>query len=180
MSWLNEVGEVLQRYGGPAPTQGPADVAADFEKFAAHAPQSSLGSGLAAAFRSPNTPPFSQMISGLFERSDPQQRAGILNQLIAAAGPSGSGVIGQLVRQLSGGSSQPQTPSGQPTMTPQQAQQVQPAVLNDLASHAEKNDPSIVDRAGEFYAQHPKLVQGLGAAALALIMSHVSQQHARA
>ena len=184
MSWLNEVGEVLQRYGGAPAAQGSTDVAADFEKVAAHAPPSSLGSGLAAAFRSPNTPPFSEMISSLFERSNPQQRAGILNQLIAAAGPAASGVVGQLVRQFSGssGSSQAQgvPSSGQPSITPQQAQQVQPSVLSDLAQHAEKNDPSIVERAGEFYAQHPKLVQGLGAAALALIMSHVSRQQGTA
>jgi hypothetical protein len=47
--------------------------------------------------------------------------------------------------------------------------------VRQLAEHAEKRDPSVVERAGEFYAQHPTLVQGLGAAALALIIRHVSR-----
>jgi len=42
--------------------------------------------------------------------------------------------------------------------------------VRELAAEAQKNDPCIVERASEFYAQHPQLVQGLGAAALALIM----------
>jgi hypothetical protein len=176
MSWLDEVGDVLQRYGGP-PQPQQTNVSSDFAKVAAHAPSASLADGLATAFRSPSTPPFSEMISNLFQRSDPQQRAGILNHLIAAAGPTASGIIGKLAGGFSGTAAQTQTSAGRPTITAQQAQQVQPATVGELASHAEKSDPSIVDRAGEFYAQHPKLVQGLGAAALALIMSHVSKQH---
>ena len=176
MSLLNEVGEVLQRYSGAQQPQPPATISTDFEKVAAHVPSSSLAGGVATAFRSPNTPPFSEMVSSLFQRSDPQQRAGILNHLITAAGPAASGIISKLVRQFSDTTVLAQTPAGQTNVTPDQAQQVQPATVGELATHAEKNDPSIVERAGEFYAQHPKLVQGLGAAALALIMSHVSQR----
>jgi hypothetical protein len=179
MSWLEQIGDVLNRYSGSQSSQPPTGVADDFAKVAAHAPPSAVAGGLANAFRSPSTPPFNEMVAQLFERSDPQQRAGILNQLIAAAGPAASGVIGKLLRDFSGSAPQAQTPvGGQPTVTPQQAQQIQPATVGELAEHAQKNDPSIVDRAGEFYAQHPKLVQGLGAAALALVMSHVSQRQA--
>ena len=42
-----------------------------------------------------------------------------------------------------------------------------------IAEHAEKKDPSIMDRAGEFYAQHPDLVKGLGAAALAIALGRM-------
>ena len=47
-----------------------------------------------------------------------------------------------------------------------------------IAAHAEKKDPTIMDRAGEFYAQHPDLVKGLGAAALAIALGrmHGSQR----
>jgi len=44
------------------------------------------------------------------------------------------------------------------------------------AEHAAKQNPSIVDQASEFYAQHPTLVKSLGAASLALIMSHLSKK----
>jgi hypothetical protein len=45
-----------------------------------------------------------------------------------------------------------------------------------LAEHAEKQNPSIVDQASQFYAQHPTLVKTIGAGALALVMSHLSRR----
>ena len=49
-----------------------------------------------AAFRSHETPPFSQMLSTLFNNSNGEQRAGILKKLLASVGPSllTSGTIG--------------------------------------------------------------------------------------
>lgn len=41
-----------------------------------------LGSGLADAFRSDRTPDFATMATRLFGGSNPQQRAGLLGQLI--------------------------------------------------------------------------------------------------
>jgi hypothetical protein len=54
---------------------------------------------------------------------------------------------------------------------------VSPEVVSQLADHAAKQDPSIIDRAGEFYSQHPTLVKSLGVGALTVIMSHLSQRH---
>ena len=48
-----------------------------------------LAEGLAHAFKSDQTPPFEQMVSGLFGQSNPDQKAGLLNQLLAALGPGG-------------------------------------------------------------------------------------------
>jgi hypothetical protein len=108
------------------------------------------------------------MLSNLFSQSNAQQRAGILNQLLGAVGPSlASGGLGASLANLLKGGTQ---------VTPQQAEQVQPEAVQQLAAHAEKNNPSIIDEASNFYAQHPKLVQGLGAGALALIMSHMSKK----
>jgi hypothetical protein len=177
MSWLEQIDDVLQRYNSASPSNPPPNAPADFAKVAAHAPPSAISNGLAEAFRSENTPPFGQMISGLFGSSNPQQRAGILNHLIAAAGPSAGGWLGKLAAQFSGTAPQIPTPSGRATVTPEQAQQVAPETVGQLAHQAQTNDPSIVERASEFYAQHPQLIQGLGAGALALIMSHVSQRH---
>ena len=176
MGWMDHVNDILQRYSGS--NQSPASNApADFAQIAQHAPPSALSGGLAEAFRSPNTPPFGQMVAQLFGQSNGEQRAGILNHLLASAGPAAS----ELLRKL-GGPGSGVAPSGQtsqvaPTVTPDQAQQVHPDTVRELADHAQKHDPSIVERAGDFYAQHPKLVQGLGAAALALVMSRVSQRH---
>lgn len=168
MSWMNQVSDILQQYKGASASTASANAPEDFAKVAEHAPSSVISNGLTDAFRSQSTPPFAQMVSQLFGQSDGGQRAGILNHLIAAAGPAAlsGGLLGGLKDALTG---------SQPTVTPEQAQQVPPEAVRELAEHAEKRDPSVVERAGAFYAQHPTLVQGLGAAALALIMRRVSR-----
>jgi hypothetical protein len=60
------------------------------------------------------------------------------------------------------------------TVSSQQAQELSPETVQVLAQKASQTNPSIVDKAAEFYAQHPALVKGIGAGALALLMSHLS------
>jgi hypothetical protein len=127
----------------------------------------SLAGGLAQAFRSDQTPPFPQMLSTLFSNSDGQQRAGLLNQLLASAGP---GLLASALPALSG------ILKGGSQITPEQAQQVPTESIQHLAEHAEKSNPSIVDQVSGFYSEHPKVVQALGAGALAMIMSHISKK----
>jgi hypothetical protein len=166
MSLTNLLG-MLQQYAGASASNPPENAHQDFQTVAQQVPQEHLASGLAEAFRSNQTPPFPEMLSALFSQSNGQQRAGILSQLLGAAGPSlAGGLEGSLSNLLKGGTE----------VTPQQAEQVSPEAVQQLAAHAEKNDPSIVEQASSFYAEHPKLVQALGAGALALIMSHVSKR----
>ena len=169
MSWLDEVGTLLGQYKGASASSPPPNVATDFAKIAEKTPASAISGGLAEAFRSESTPEFGEMVSKLFAQSDGTQRAGILNQLIAAAGPAlrPGGALAGLSGLLSGSGS---------SVAPEQAQQVSADAVRQLADEAHKHDPSIVDRASEFYAQHPTLVKSLGAGALALVMSHLSQR----
>jgi len=166
MSWLNDIGTLLQRYKGASASSPPPGATEDFAKVADRAPSSALSDGLAAAFRSQSTPSFGEMIAQLFAQSDGAQRSGILNHLLAAAGPAASGALGNL--NIGGAAA---------GATPAQAQQLSPESVKQLADEAQKRDPSIVDRASEFYAQHPTLVKTLGVGALAVIMSHLSQRH---
>jgi hypothetical protein len=146
-----------------------ADVHDAFDQVSQAVPQGSLADGIAHAFNSDKTPPFEQMVSGLFGQSSPEQKAGILNQLIGSLGPQATqalaagGGLAALQGLLSGKS-----------VTPQQAQQVSPQAVEAAAQQAAKKDPSIVDKAAGFYAQHPNLVKGIGVAALGLLMSRIS------
>ena len=147
-----------------------ADVHAAYDQVAPAVPRGALADGLAHAFNSDKTPPFEQMVSRLFDQSNPDQKAGLLNQILGALGPGGvaqvlgtSGGRGGLASMLSEGS-----------VTPQQAQQVSPEAVQELAQQAAKTDPSIVDTAAGFYAQHPTLIKAIGAGALALLMSRIS------
>ena len=165
---LSDLLGMLEQYRGASATAPPATVEQDFSKVAEAAPQSHLAGGLSEAFRSSETPPFAQMISSLFSNSNGTQRAGILNQLLGAVGPDmlASGGFGGLAGFLRSGNS----------VTPEQANQIQPQAVQQLAEHAEKQNPSIVDQASQFYAQHPTLVKSLGVGVLALVMSHMSNR----
>ena len=170
MGLLDDIGNLAKQF-----TAGQADAAqvhSAYDQVAPSVPQGTLADGLAHAFNSDQTPPFSQMLSQLFQNSNPEQKAGILNRITAALGPggvsqvlAGAGGLGGLAGALSGGG----------TVTPAQAQQVTPDQVQVLAQHAEKKDPSIVNAAASFYAQHPTLVKAIGAGALALLVSKISQ-----
>jgi hypothetical protein len=94
----------------------------------------------------------------------------MLNQLIASVGPgtiaqlAGGGVLASL---LGGGAKQ---------LTPEQAQTVSPEVVQQIAAHAKEADPSIVDKASAFYAQHSTLVKTLGGAALSIALAKVAER----
>lgn len=164
---LLDIAKTLEQYSGAAAADPPANVHQDFEQVSQSAPQGQLAAGLSEAFRSNQTPPFSQMLGTLFSQSNGQQQAGILNHLLGALGPAAvsGGALGGL-SSLLGGATQ---------VTPQQAQQVPPETVQQLAQQAQNKNPSIIDQAGSFYAQHPTLVKALGAGSLALIMSHMSR-----
>lgn len=160
MSLSNMMG-LLEQYAGSG--SAPGNAAQDFEQVSKTASPSHLAGGLAEAFRSNETPAFPQMLSSLFGNSDGQQRAGLLNHLLSAVAPgAATGILGNMVGSGS-------------SVTPEQAQQVPPEAVHQLAEEAQKNDPSIIDTIGNFYAQHPTVVKTLGAGALALIMSHMSR-----
>jgi len=103
----------------------------------------------------------------------PNQRAGMLNQLLATLGPTvlaslGNGGLGKMF----GG----RTPT---QVTPEQAEQISPDDVDALAEKAEQQNPSIVDRMGDFYADNPTLVKAIGGAALAIALGHMAQNMRR-
>ncbi len=180
MDWMNQLSGVLQQYTGTAAAPAPTNVQDDFDQITQSAPRPALADGIAAAFRSEQTPDFGQMAAQLFSNSNGQQRAGILNTLIAAVGPmvlaqvlsrragAGGGAISSLIGLLNGGQ--------QTQVTPEQAQQIPAEAVQEIAAQAEKKDPSVIDQVSNFYAEHPTLVKTLGAAALTIALSQIAQR----
>jgi hypothetical protein len=164
--------DILSQYAGSAQPQ--ADTSAHFDSAAQQASPADLGSALASMFRSSATPAFGQQIGSLFNNSNPTQQAGLLNQILQSLGPGALGAAGGVLGSILGSGA---TSGGtMPTITPEQASQLSPADVQAIATHAEQHDPSIVDRAGAFYAEHPTLVKSLGVAALAMTMSHLGNR----
>jgi hypothetical protein len=168
---MDQVTDVLKQYAGGS-AQVPSNVNEHFDQVAQVAPPSSIAEGIAAAFRSDQTPAFGQMLSSLFGQSNGEQKAGMLNQLVASLGPGALSQLagGGVLTGLLGG--------GAKAITPEQAQEVSPDLVQQLATHAEKSDPSVVDKASAFYAQHPTLVQTLGGAALSIALTKLAQRRA--
>jgi len=171
-----DLGSLLQQYaGGSAPA---AQNAADhFTQVAQNASPDLISQGLAALFRSNQTPPFGQLAGQLFSQANPNQQAGMLNQLVASMGPAvlssllggaaGAGLSGVLGQLTQGG-------SAPAAITPAQASQLTPEQVQQIASHAEQHSPGIVDAMSAFYAQHPGLVKTLGGAALTIALAKMA------
>ncbi len=172
MSWMNELAGVLQNYTqGVPPGEAAGDVKSHFNEAAHVAPQSDIASSLASMFRSDQTPPFAQLVGQLFGNSNGGQRANLLNTLLA--GGAGAGMLSQLARSagisIPGGG----TP---PHVTADAAAKISPGMVQEAAAQAEQRDPSIVDRVSEIYAQHPALINSLGAAAMSMALSHLANR----
>lgn len=168
MSWMDMVSHLAERYAGQGggTASAPADAHQDYQQVAEHAPPNVVADGLSHAFQSDRTPAFPEMVSNLFAHSDPNQRAGLLQRLLGSIGPGALAGLPGLAGLLGGG--------GQ--ISPQLANQISPGQVQQLASHAEKQNPSVVDQVSSFYSQHPQVVKALGGLALTIALQHILQR----
>lgn len=165
--------EILKSY-----LERPTDTHEDFDEVASTVPVETLGGGIAEAFRSDRTPDFGQMVASLFGGSDSQQRAGLLGQLARAVGPGllsslAGGALGRLVPGSGGGTEASAQP---PHFSASDVAQISTDQVREIATAAQKHDPSVLDRVGAFYAQYPLVVKALGGTALAIALGQVAQR----
>jgi hypothetical protein len=160
--------DILNQYTGTPRPQ--PNTEAHFEEVARSASPTDLSSALSSMFRSDATPSFGQLVGSLFEKSDPQQRAGLLNHLIGSLGPEAAGAAGGVLGKALGPEASTAIEKG---ATPEQASQLSSSDITALAAHAEQGNSSVVDRVGSFYAQHPSLVKTLGGAVLAVALGRL-------
>jgi hypothetical protein len=168
MDWMNAVNDIIGRYTGAPAGAAVADPHEDFQQVAKAAPQNVVASGLSEMFRSDRTPSFAEMVGKLFGQSNPNQRAGLLNQLLGAAG--GAGALGSLPGGLAG-------MLGGGNVSPQQAATISPDQVQQIAAHTEKHDPSVVDKVSSFYSQHPDVMKAVGGLALSIALQHMMRRH---
>jgi len=166
---MNALGGLLNQYAGG--NANPAAAESHFDQVAAAAPSSALSGAVADMFRSHQTPPFPQLAGQLFGQGNGVQKASVLNTLLEGAGPALASILGGA--GLGSLAADAQRGEG---VTPEAAQQVPPQVVQQMAEHAEQHDPSIVDRLGSIYSQHPGLIKTLGSAALAVTLAKLAQR----
>ena len=99
--------DILGKYAGSAEPH--PDTAAHYDEVAGQAPGRQPGFGTVVDVRSNATPPFGQTVGTIFGQSNPEQRAGILNQIIQTMGPAalaaGGGILSKIM--ASAGTSAP-------------------------------------------------------------------------
>lgn len=171
MSWVDEIEGILRPYtsGSGGAASAPANTHEDFMSVAKAAPSQVMADALAHAFRSDQTPSFPEMALSLFQGSNPEQKAGLLNQLIGSVSPSALASIPGLSDLVTG--------PGQP-ITAEQADQITAEQARQAAEHAQRANSTIVDQVSRFYAAHPTAVKALGTAVVTLVMQHIARRSA--
>ena len=169
--------DFLARYHPPGEIP-PPQVLEDFDRVSNEASPEDIEVGLEDAFNSDVTPPFEQMVGQLYDESDDDTRASLLNEIIASMGGSNQvanavgggalgGVLGGLLRR--GG-------QGNPRISPADARSIPPRDIEVAAAEARRQNPGVVQQISRFYARHPQLVQVLGQAALSILMSGMARR----
>ena len=158
----------------------PASAPDHFQQVAQNASPDLLSQGLSAMFHSDQTPPFGQMAGQLFGQANPNQQAGMLNQLLSSMGPSVlaslmAGAGGSALGGILGKSTQ--AGIAPVAITPEQASKLTPEQVQQIASHAEQHSPGIIDKMSGFYAEHPGLIKTLGGAALTIALAKMAERH---
>ncbi len=153
MDWINQVRGILGKYVDAQHVADASSVQRDFDELMKRAPREAIVQALAATFRDPGTGTFAGHVAHLYRESKNPEKAGLLHQLLRFAPKEASD---QLLDFM------PRTRE----ITPEEAAQVPPERVARLAGEAEKKDPSVVDRIGEYYAGHPNLVKTLSVGTL--------------
>lgn len=173
MSLTSELSGILEKYAGGGSANAGAQQGAheDFQQVASSVPKDVTASGIEQAINSDQTPPFPQIVARLFQHADSNGRAGLLNRLLQSAG--GSGAVASLpglaaISRLFGGNQQ--------QVAPDQAAQIPPQEVEQLAAHAQSQNPQAVKGISQFAAEHPNLLKALEVGFMAVALRHISRR----
>ncbi len=191
MGYGIDIGAILRQYSG-GENQG-GNVEQDFDQVAQSVPSEHLQQGVAAAMRSSRTPDFASLIARLFEHADAGQRANLLSQLLAGAGPglinsvlgsggarsggflgdgAGMGAMGTLLGRLAGGGERT------PRLGAEDVDRLSPEQMQELALHAERENPGVIDHVSSYLSQNPDLLKALGTGTLSTVLENIGSRSA--
>lgn len=163
MAFLNDLKQMLNQYvSGGAPS---GDTGTHFQQVAQSVDSATLAQGIAAAMRSDDTPPFSQLVSQLFASGSGEQKLAMLTTLFSSLPPDVRAELPSMIPGLG------------PAISPTSAEAISPDAVQQLAEHAQQHDAGIVDRMSALYAAHPGLIRTLGNAAMMIALRTIAQRH---
>jgi hypothetical protein len=172
MSSKKDISFVLQKYAMETGVYSKHKVESDFADVAQQVSAEDVTTGLSEAIRSEQTQPFDQMVGQSFEQGDAHQRAGMLNQLLDAAGPT---VVKPLMESGVLQGTPDSADSREPGFTPEMMEQMHPGLVQQIAQQAELENPGIIDRMSTFYAEDPHLVKTLEGGTLNIALIKIAE-----
>ena len=164
MAFFEDLKQMLNQYTSGAAPSG--DTAAHFQQVAQSVDSGTLAQGIAAAMRSDDTPPFSQLVSQLFESGSGDQKSAMLSTLLSSVPPDLRAQLSSMIPGLGGA-----------VTSASAAQAVSPDDVQQLAERVHQHDEGIVEKMSALYAKHPALVKTLGSAAMMIAMRKIGERH---
>lgn len=135
-----------------------------------------LRRGLAAVLRSGDAPPFSQIVSQLYDRAGIRSRISLLACMLRRVTPKAAAVI-------AAGAFLPcftRTGWRETAVTVDDAIAATTSQVADLARYAEQSDPGVIDQICQLLVQDPSLLAVVASIVLAVVMHARGRQHDRA
>ncbi|HTI40091.1 MAG TPA: hypothetical protein VL484_21190 [Vicinamibacterales bacterium] len=164
MGLLDDVKGLINQYAAGDTPAG--DATAHFDQMAQSVDPSAVAQGIAAAFRSNDTPPFGQLVSNLFANGNADQKMAMINTLLSSISPDQRARLTSMIPGLANVASGAASPNS-----------ISPSAVQAVAEHVEQHDPGIVEKMSEFYAAHPTLVKTLGSVAVMIAMRKMAEHH---
>jgi hypothetical protein len=163
MSFLDQLGPLLQQYAGGQAAATDAEAHAHYDQITSAVPPHELGRAIGPALTTLPAPDLRDRVSASASAAamTADQRGSLVQTLLAGFGPQ----VGSLLAMLGLNPALAQNPS-----------QATPADAGALAAHVKEARPDIFNQAMAVYAQHPTLVKVLGSIAIAKIAQQLTRR----
>lgn len=166
-----ETNEVLRKYVADTGVHSVANVEIDFDRVAQALPAEHLTQGLSEALRSEQTESFEQLVGQSFEQSNAEGRAAVLNQLLDAGGPAAMQTLQRVLPEPSAVMN-----AAAPSVTTEQAEKVDSHTVQQIAYLAQQDNPQVIDRISNYFAEDPAQAKTLGVATLNITLEKIARQ----
>ena len=163
--------DVVAKYAKAGPPPSPFSVHNEFDELDNHCHRDTLAEGISELFHSRSVAAFGELLSQLYSRSDPAVRTGLIAVLLSAVRPVGashSTALAEVIDAFQRGE-----------LTADKGHRVSPGDVQQLATHAVRQDVSMLERVSDFYSQHPHLVKTLDPDALRVILTKMARKEAK-
>jgi hypothetical protein len=170
MNWTDAIGGLLEQYSNGAGATNRQEAREHYDQISSAVPTDLLSGLIGPALASLGSGQVSERIFNSATEMNDDQRGGFMGTLLQGLGGSlGAAALPALLSQL-----------GVNQQVMQDPRLASPQDISALATYAQENDPSIFERAMQFYAEHPMLVKVLGTMAVAAIARSLANQRGNA